>query len=112
MKSAVTDENVLSEIATALYKVFRGNVDALGITNMEVLQDDNQNMEVCITLLRPGLIIGKQGSTIKQLASLMTERTKLPVKITIRESPQWWQSLNYYEYTPSEQDLLNMMDDE
>lgn len=104
----VTDENLLSIIATALNEVFKGNIDTLGITRMEVLQENNQNMEVCIFLSHPGIVIGKRGSTIEQLTKLMTERTKLPVKITLREDIPWWRSLSCYMHEFSEQDLQEL----
>ena len=66
------------------------NLISLGITNLKFRKIKNQ-IEITITLERPGLLIGKGGSTINKLSEFLSNcpRDYLPVKINIIESKLW-----------------------
>lgn len=51
--------------------------------------ETNDKIEVIITLERPGLIIGKAGSTIDALTAHLKTELKKDVKINVKESELW-----------------------
>ena len=59
------------------------HLNELGITDISL-----KNGVLAITLLRPGLLIGKKGSTIDQLQKYLSEDKAL-LKIKIIESKLW-----------------------
>ncbi len=91
------DDAILSEIATALNFVFKGEIDSLGITSIQVVQDVDR-LTVAISLSRPGLLIGLQGSTIHELTRLISVYVKQPVLIDVRGEIPWWKKLSCYGY--------------
>lgn len=61
----------------------------LGITNFGFAEYDDKVI-ITITLIRPGLLIGKEGSTIKKLEEHLSYRPiNKPVKISVIESDLW-----------------------
>jgi hypothetical protein len=60
---------------------------SLGITNFEFEFKSNL-LVMTVTLLRPGLLIGKRGSTIEGLTKYLTSENE-PVEIKIKESKLW-----------------------
>jgi ribosomal protein S3 len=60
----------------------------LGITDIKV-KDNKSNIIITITLLRPGLLIGKAGCEIDNLTKKLTEWMNKPVTIKIIESRLW-----------------------
>lgn len=62
-------------------------VERLGVTNIEMIKSKG-NIELEVTLERPGLLIGKGGSTIDALQKYLSEVDN-PVVIKIVESKLW-----------------------
>ena len=61
----------------------------LGITNFDFAEYDDK-IVITITLVRPGLLIGKAGSTLIKLEEHLSNRIiNKPVKISVIESDLW-----------------------
>jgi ribosomal protein S3 len=63
-------------------------ISMLEIHNFEFKRFKDR-IELTITLQRPGLLIGKGGSTISGLEGYLTQNIDFPVKILIKESKLW-----------------------
>ena len=63
-------------------------IHRLGITNFKFKFKPNKIL-VIITLERPGLLIGKQGTTIDQLTKFLNYDKRTEVSIQIKESRVW-----------------------
>ena len=59
----------------------------LGVTDF-YFEKFKKRLEITITLQRPGLLIGKHGTTIDSLIEYLSTKD-LPVKILIKESNVW-----------------------
>lgn len=55
-----------------------------------VVKNKFDYVHVCITLQRPGILIGKGGKTIDGLKKYLQEILKKDVVIDIKESKLWW----------------------
>jgi len=62
-------------------------VTKLGITNFE-FKRIKKELQITITLQRPGLLIGKHGGTINSLTKYLSNKD-LSVKILVKESNVW-----------------------
>lgn len=61
----------------------------LEITDV-VVKNKKLFIEITITLVRPGLLIGKQGRTIDALKEYLEKLLEKFVEIKIKESKIWW----------------------
>ena len=65
------------------------NLMEAGITNFDFAEYDDK-VVITITLIRPGLLIGKAGSTLKKLEEHLSNRAiNKSVKISVIESDVW-----------------------
>ena len=82
----------LKEIKSTMTTFFDGDHEAhilsLGVTGIN-LQFKDDKILVDITLERPGLLIGKSGSSIKKLIEILSKALKKEVKVNIIESKLW-----------------------
>lgn len=62
------------------------HLKALNITNFEFNFDDGDVVEVTITLTEAGLLVGKNGSTIKQLGGFLSKNLNKKVRVFVKES--------------------------
>ena len=64
-------------------------ISNLGITNFKFKYKKEGAVIVTVVLSRPGLIIGKYGSTIDTLNETIKENDGFPIEIKIEESTVW-----------------------
>jgi ribosomal protein S3 len=64
------------------------SISTLGITHLKFRQMKSGTVEITITLVRPGLIIGKAGKTIDSLTEYLSVG-EVPVHINVVESRLW-----------------------
>lgn len=67
-------------------------IDKLQITNIDVHIPDDVNDDIIfkVTLGRPGMLIGKGGSTFDAVEKWLSDYAERPVKIDIIESNLWY----------------------
>ncbi len=63
-------------------------ISRFGVTNLEFSEVDGRT-EMMITLERPGILIGKAGSTLDAIQEYLSNHHERPVKILITESKLW-----------------------
>jgi predicted metal-dependent RNase len=90
-------KELLKIVKRTIYQHFSSpdsyGIHVLGITNIEAkIVDESKDpfkYEVSVTLERPGLFIGRAGSTILDLESQLIDALEGEVKILIHESTLW-----------------------
>ena len=85
-------DNTLKEVKR-VFMMFLENENivrqSLEITDLQVTKENNQIIEITFTLCRPGMLIGKGGSTISKLEHYMSKIFDKQIRLLIVESKLW-----------------------
>lgn len=61
------------------------HANKLNITNIEINESDNEKIGITIELSEPGLLVGKEGKTIKQLGGFISKKLDKKARIYVKE---------------------------
>lgn len=62
------------------------NLDALKISGIDILETDNEKMGIVIELMEPGLLVGKDGNTVKQLGGFLSKKLDKRVRVFVENT--------------------------
>lgn len=60
--------------------------ESLKVTKIDVIDSDNEKVSVVFELMEAGLLVGKDGTTIKQLGGFLSKKIDKKVKIIVENN--------------------------